>query len=716
MPRVKTIRQHDRSDCGPACLASVAAGFGLKVPLARIREYASTGRNGTNVLGLTEAAEKMGIRAKAVKGPFDALRNAPLPAIAHIVREDGYHHYVVLSGMGRKKISYMDPARGKLLSVSHEGFRKMWSGVLLILAPGSNFEKGDGTRSIWNRLNGLTRPFRKVILQALAGSVVYSLLGLASAVYVQKIMDHVLVSQNLNLLNLMSVGMMIILLTRNLLGYLKNLFLLKTGHQIDAGLLMGYYRHLLELPQRFFDNMKTGEILSRMNDAIKIRHFINHVALDLVVGLASILLTLLAMSALSGRLCLLVASAIPVYAMIFFLYDRINRVVLRRTMERAAELEAGMVESVTLSRTVREFNLQDFFRQRTERHFTGFLRSAYLAGRSSIRSSQATELVSGFLTVLLLWAGAYRVSNQGLTPGELMSLYTMLGYMLSPLGTLVSASRTFRDAGIAADRLFQILDLEREKAPVPGTGIRKLEKALEFSDVSFRYGAGPLLFKSLSFKIAAGSCTGIAGKNGSGKSSLTALAMALYEPQGGRILFDGVDIRHFNSRDLRKMVSIVPQQIDLFAGTLLENLAPGDGYPDMRRILDITRKTALDRLVDQMPEGFETRIGERGFNLSGGERQRLAIARALYREPSVLILDEATSALDHLAEDRIMEMLAKEKDRGITLVIISHKLQTLRYASRILYLEDGKVVEQGTHGELIRMKGSYHRHWKNQKS
>ena len=664
------------------------------------------------MLGIIEAAEKIGMTAKGVKGPFDALGSAPLPSIAHVITTKGTQHYVVLSSIGKKHIHYMDPTEGKIASAAHEEFMKMWTGILIIIAPGSGFEKGNKVQSKIYRLLQLVLPFKRVIVQALTGSVVYSLLGLSTAIYVQKIMDYVLVNQNISLLNLMSLAMIMILILRNVIGYLKNLFLLKTGHHIDSGLLMGYYRHLLNLPQRFFDNMKTGEILSRMGDAIKIRNFINQSFIDLTVSLASVVLTVLAMSILSTNLCLMVAAAIPLYALIFYLYDKVNRVILRKTMEKAADLESQIVESVSLSRLVREFSLQTFCLDNTESHFIGFLQSTYRSGRAGIRSGQASELISGLLTIVLLWVGANLVSQQSLTPGELMSFYAMLGYLIGPVAKLTSSSRSFRDAGVAADRLFQILDLETEKYKNRGMNIQKVNEGLEFRDVDFRYGTRPLLFNNINLKIPAGSFTGIAGENGCGKSSLASLMLALYDPMKGKILIDGLDIKQLNKEDLRNIISIVPQNLDLFSGTLLDNIAPGESDPDLRRIYNLVNKTGFNQLLEKFPEEIMTRVGERGLSLSGGERQKIAIIRALYRGPSVLIMDEGTSALDPLSEQKIFTFLKEYLNKGLTLIMISHKLKSIQYADQILFISNGRVAELGTHQELMNTGGKYCQYWK----
>jgi ATP-binding cassette subfamily B protein len=662
-------------------------------------------------MGLTQAAEKIGMVAKGVKGPQGALGHAPLPCIAHVVVENSTQHFIVLASCGNKQIRYMDPAYGEMRSLSRKEFSRIWTGILVILAPAAGFKRGNSKTSAIKRYIQLVRPFRNVFIQSLAGALVYSLLGLSTAIYVQKIMDFVLVGHNLNLLNLMSLVMVLLLVLRSIIGYLKNLFLLKTGHQIDSGLIMGYYRHLLNLPQVFFDSMRTGEILSRMSDAIKIRNFINHTTIDLAVSAASIVLTLLAMSVLSWKLCLLVSAAIPLYALILFAYDRFNRIILRKTMENAAELEARMVESISLNRSVREFSLQEYCMGKTEQSFIGFLRSSYRAGRAAIRSGQATEFVSGMLTLILLWVGSVRVCNQFLTPGELMSFYAMLGYLAGPVASLSGSGRSIRDAGIAAERLYQILDLERERDNETGIRIRKFSAALEFRNVDFSYGSGPLLFNDLNFTLRAGSYTAIAGKNGCGKSTLVSLMMAMYHPRKGKILLDSHDTSQINTRDLRRIISVVPQQPELFSGTLLENIAPDEDKPDMRKILNLCEATGLNLLLDKTPDGILTNIGERGYSLSGGERQRMAIVRALYREPSILILDEATSAMDPLSEENIFALLDAMRRSGMTLIRISHKLHNIIPADRIIFLDHGCVAEQGSHSELVKRKGEYFAYW-----
>ena len=340
------VQQHDITDCGAACLASIAAHYGLNFPIARIRQYAFTDKKGTNVLGMIEAAKKLGLEAKGVRGPFECLTDIPKPAVAHVVVKEQLHHFVVIYKVTDKYILVMDPADGKLHKKEHDEFKKEWTGVLILLHPSETFRKGNIKKSNFRAFMDLLRPHKSVMFQALFGAVVYSILGLTTAIYVGKITDYVLVDKNINLLNLMGIIMIIILLIRTFIGAMKSILALKTGQRIDASLILGYYKHLLTLPQQFFDTMRVGEIISRVNDAVKIRAFINNVSLDLVVSLMILLFTLCLMFIYSWKLAAITLISAPLFLLIYILFNKLNKKYQRKIMESGAELESQLVESL----------------------------------------------------------------------------------------------------------------------------------------------------------------------------------------------------------------------------------------------------------------------------------------------------------------------------------------------------------------------------------
>jgi len=314
--------------------------------------------------------------------------------------------------------------------------------------------------------------------------------------------------------------------------------------------------------------------------------------------------------------------------------------------------------------------------------------------------------------VVLLWVGAYMVVSQQLTTGELLSFYALVGYFTGPALSIVGANKSMQDALIAADRLFEIMDLEQEE----GEGQKmKLKKGAQgniiFHDVSFRYGTRAEVFKEFSLEMAGGQITAIVGESGSGKSTLMSLLQNLYPLKSGTISIDGKDIRYLDNESLRHLVAVVPQQVDLFSGTVLENIAIGEYEPDLQRVLDVCKQIGILEFIEQLPSGFNTWLGEHGVNLSGGQRQRLAIARALYRDPDILILDEATSSLDPIADRLVQQALQKHRRAGKTIVIIAHRLSTVVQADKIVVLKDGRLEEEGSHEELLDKKAVYARLW-----
>lgn len=314
------IKQFDITDCGAACLASVCAYYGLQFPIARIRQYAFTDQKGTNILGLIEAANKLGLSAKGVRAKFEALYIVPKPVIAHVIVHEQLQHFVVIYKVEKKKeyIEYMDPGDGRMHRVTNQEFEKMWTGVLVLLEPEETFKTGNMKTGMTKKFFSLLAPHKSVMLQAVFGALIYSILGLSTSIYVGKITDYVLVDKNINLLNLMGVIMLVILLLRTFIGAMKSILALKTGQRIDAALILGYYKHLLTLPQQFFDTMRVGEIISRVNDAVKIRNFINNVSLDLVVNIMILVFSVCLMFVYSWELALITLVSAPLFLLIFW--------------------------------------------------------------------------------------------------------------------------------------------------------------------------------------------------------------------------------------------------------------------------------------------------------------------------------------------------------------------------------------------------------------
>ncbi|KAB1160603.1 peptidase domain-containing ABC transporter [Tenacibaculum aiptasiae] len=709
-----TIKQHDVTDCGAACLVSIASHYKLQIPIARIRQYAGTDKKGTNVLGLIEAAEKLGFEAKGVRGELDSLFKIPKPAIAHIIVKEKLQHYVVIYEVTKEYIKIMDPGDGKIHKKTHEEFLKEWTGVLVLLLPKEEFTTGNEKVSVLKRFWFLLKPHKFVLLQALIGAVVYTLLGFSTSVYIQKITDHVLIGGNTKLLNLLSLIMLSLLGLQIVIGVFKDVFLIKSGQQIDARLILGYYKHLLKLPQQFFDTMRVGEIISRINDAVKIRTFINDVSLNLTVNILILFFSFGIMFMYYWKLALIMLLVIPLYLVIYLIINKLNKKTERKIMESSADLESQLVESLNSVGTIKRFGLESFANIKTETRFISLLNVGYKSALNSIFSGTSTTFTAQLFTIILLWSGSYFVIEREITAGELMSFYAIIGYFMSPVASLIGTNKQIQNALIAADRLFEIMDLEREENEDRIVLKKEKIKDIEFKNVAFRYGTRVQVFTDFNLKIKKGNITAIVGESGSGKSTLISLLQNLYPLQKGQITIGDFDLKYIQHESLRELVSVVPQKIDLFAGNVIDNIAVGDFAPNMELIIDICKSIGILEFIESLPNGFNTYLGENGATLSGGQKQRIAIARALYKQPEVLVLDEATSSLDSSSENYIQKAVESLREQNKTIIIIAHRLSTVVNSDDIVVLQRGKVLEQGNHNLLYNKQGKYYDLWQQQ--
>src|SRR5690606_21890437 len=430
-----------------------------------------------------------------------------------------------------------------------------------------------------------------------------------------------------------------------------------TGQQIDARLILGYYKHLLRLPELFFDTMRVGEIISRINDAIKIRAFINEVSLSLTVNILILIFSFALMFFYYWKLALIMLLVIPLYAFTYFITNKLNRKTERTIMERSADLESQLVESLNAVSTIKRFGLENFANIKTETRFISLLQIGYKSALNFVFTGTSSNFIAQLFTIILLWSGSYFVIEREITAGELMSFYAIDGYFTGTVSSLIGANKQIQSAMIAADRLFEIMDLEQEESNSKVILTNDKIGDITYRNVKFRYGTRIEVFHDFNLTIPNGKITAIVGESGSGKSTLMSLLQNIYSIEKGHISIGDLDIKYIDTESLRELVSVVPQKIDLFAGNVIENIAVGEFVPDIERIIDICKSIGILEFIETLPNGFETYLGENGASLSGGQKQRIAIARALYKEPEILVLDEATSSLDSKSENHIQQTI-----------------------------------------------------------
>lgn len=383
-------------------------------------------------------------------------------------------------------------------------------------------------------------------------------------------------------------------------------------------------------------------------------------------------------------------------------------------MEQAAELESQLVESINSEKTIKQLGIEEFANLKTETRFITLLHSAYKSGLNSVFSGNSSMFISRIFTIILLWVGSLFVLRQEITPGELMSFYALIGYFTGPVSGLINMNKTYQNATIAADRLFEIMDLEQEADDELVDASSVSVGNIIFENVSFSYGTRIDVFEGFNLTIKSGEITAIIGESGSGKTTIAALLQKLYPLNEGAIFIGDTNIKYFSNQSLRQLVGIVPQNLDLFTGRVVDNITLGEFTPDMPRVFEICKHLGIIEFIEKLPAGFNTLVGEHGATLSGGQKQRLAIARALYRQPQILIMDEATSSLDSEAEHHVQQTIKQLQSEGKTILIIAHRLSTVLLADNIVVLENGKLIEQGMHNELYQKEGKYYSLWQKQ--
>lgn len=696
------IKQQDVKDCGIACLASIGQHYGLHVPLVKIREWAQTDLQGTNLVGMLHAANAMGFKAKALRGSRNQLMHIPLPAIVHGVIENKLGHFMVLDRIHENHVLVMDPLDGQARKITWNAFEAFWTGVIILMKPSSTFKAYREQISLPRRIWGLIQPYRFRFFTTWLIAILYTLLGLSMSLFVQQISDVIIPRKQFDLLQNYTLAMLGLLIVQFGLQAYKTRRLLDIGLQLDQGIMQGYFKHIFTLPQRFFDTFRVGEIMSRVSDAVKIRQFINEVLIDIFLHGSIVLSAYTLMFWWDARLGWMMIPLIALHAAIYGISNRWNSKQERQMMESTAKLENHVVESIHRAKTIKMYGIQSNVLAKTQALLISFLGSAYASKRMNFLAEWAVQCIRALFILVLLWQGGKLVMQGQLSMGELFALFALYNYFSGPLAQLTQVNKSWQSAKIASERLYDILDasVEDKGNRVP----QNLQSSLTFHQVSFQYGFRKQILKNVSLECPQGKFTGIVGESGSGKSTLFHLMQKLYPIQSGRITWNGESIEHLATEVLRQKIACVPQEIQLFDGSIAYNIALGEAKPNEDRLKEITKAVGLDTLIRQLDHGLETLVGDHGIALSGGQKQRLGIARALYREPEVMLLDEATAALDSEAEKQVLRAI---RDCVPTVILISHRLQNFQDADQIHVMHDGTCIESGAHAELMREGTTY---------
>lgn len=706
------VKQHDHTDCGAACIATVMKQNGKVVPVARIRQIAGTDRDGTNALGLIRAAEKFGFDAKGVRADASHLNGKlPLPAIAHVVNGD-IEHYVVVHKIKNGKALIADPAQG-VVNIDLDSFISMWTGVLILMSPADILESEPENQAMFSRFLSLLKPHKKLIAEIVISSLLLTLLGMTGAFYFKYLIDEVFISGLLHSLNVVSIGMIVLTIFKILLGSFRQHLLVYLTQKIDMSLVFSYYRHVLKLPLSFFDSRRVGEILSRLNDASKIQEAISGATLSVFLDTSMVIGAGIVLFMQSGTLFLISLSIIPFSAALLLLFVKPFQRKQRQVMTEAAETESQLVESISGIGTLKALNGEKQALEETESRFIKTIVTSFRIARMENIQSSLQEFVTVISGLLILWIGGILVIRGQISIGQLITFNALLIYFHKPIQNLIGLQPELQEAFVAAERLGEILDLEIESPEEDLMSPSDIQGDIEINNVSFRYGTRERVLNDLSLSINRGEKIAIVGESGSGKTTLVKLLIKYYRPEKGTIRIDGYDIRDLDTENLRCKIGYVPQDIVLFSGSVRDNIAFGNNSASFESIVRAAEQAHAHEFINELPLRYRTKIGERGASLSGGQRQRIALARAILNDPQILILDEATSSLDSISERAIHDAIDL-LSRNITTVIIAHRLSTVTKCDKIVVMDKGEIIELGTHEELVEKGEHYGRLWRSQ--
>ena len=705
-PKIDYIMQIDEMDCGAASLAMVCRHFGRKVSLARIRQLCHTATDGTSLKALVGAATELGLAARALKVSLRNLPMMPLPAIVHW---EG-NHWIVLYDVAEQFVRVADPELG-LRKLPRREFEAKWTGYAALFDYTPAFEQAPESKPTLTWIVPFFARYKVVLLQVLGLAAAVSFLQLLFPVFTQMVVDRVIVEKDFGLLKMILLGMVAALVFVQLFTLAQEYLLAFVAVRIDTAVLDFLSRKLLSLPMSYFNSRRTGDIQRRLEGATQVRQFAVQQGVGALLALVFLVGAVILMAMYSPLLTIAFLATTPLYLGLMILSVKVLRPLYHGVEESQGKYSSHQIDAIKGIEAVKAASGESTFRDAMLNEFLSMSQKLFKATFIVMSWDSLLQTIGLLSTAIFLWVGATQVIRGQLSIGGFVAFSSLTAMAYAGILRALGVWDNMQFASVLLNRLNDIFEQEPEQGRDRSLlrPVHSLEGHIELRGLSFKYGGpeSPDILKNVTLELSPGHMTALVGRSGSGKTTLVKLIAGLFEPTEGAIYFDNVDLKTLNYRDVRRHIGIVLQENHMFSDTIARNISFGDPEPDLDRVLAAAQAAAAHELIMRLPLGYETKIGESGLLLSGGQKQRIAIARAIYNDPPVLIFDEATSALDTESERQIQENLGRLM-AGRTTIVIAHRLSTIREAHSIVVLEQGSIVEIGSHDELLAQRGLYY--------
>lgn len=706
------VHQHDVTDCGAACLLSVIRYYGGESSILYLREISGTSNTGTTLLGLYQAAGAMGFDAQGAEAEgFQDLIEHGKPCVLAVIIEKKMSHFVVCYGYENNRFIISDPGEG-VKEMTAEELTEIWTRKCLLLEPNARFVKREtmsGKKKSW--ILDLLREDYGLLGASVAIGLVITVLGMVMAVFSQRLVDDVLPSHNTTKLVAGIVLVLILLLAKVVISALRSKLLITQSRNFNNRIIRFFFGKLLRLPKAFFDTRKTGDMVARLNDTRRIQSVIRTLVGDTIINVLVLIVSLAFLFVYSWQVALVSLLCMPVC---YGIVSRSNRKIIsqqREVMGSYAMSESGFINTISGIADIKSYSKQDSFLKLNELLYSTFQGKVFSLGQTQIGIGVWAGVCSTVIQVGLIALCSAFVFVDTMTIGELMAVIGITGTLFPAVASLALVMIPINEAKVAFDRMFEIVDANEEGVGIDDA-VAVPAQVLDVKNLAFRFIGRKRLFSDVSLRFETGTITSIVGESGCGKSTLCQVLERFYIPEEGEILLDGKPVSGIPLEQWRSLVAYVPQQTYLYNGTVLENICFGNIPKDLNEVVSLCQRYGFDTFLSELPNGLGTLVGEEGINLSGGQAQLVSFARALFRPSKILILDEMTAAMDRRTEKHICKLLS-ELRRDHIIIFVTHRLETARLLSdRIVVMESGSILTQGTHEELMQSDNFYSEYWR----